>query len=120
MTYTPISRQAAFDQGLSHFYTGRPCKHGHDAQRIVASGACAQCVRGYSKAYARAKNGAFVTVTFTQLHPDDAAALRDTCAALQAARDATTSAKPFDAAAARAQIYGPNADASMPHRMTPK
>lgn len=38
-----ISRHEAHAKGLKHFYTGVPCKRGHDAERFVANGNCTRC-----------------------------------------------------------------------------
>lgn len=97
-----IKRRAAHEQGLKYFFTGNACKYGHTCERIVASGACLECQRGYSRKYARTLNGARISVTFEQVHPEDAAVLRDTYAALQAARDAATPAPNIPAARATA------------------
>ena len=41
-----ISREAALAAGLKRYFTGRPCKRGHVAERYVMSGgACCECVR---------------------------------------------------------------------------
>jgi hypothetical protein len=37
-----ISRAEAKAQGLTHYFTGKPCKNGHVAKRLVA-GACVEC-----------------------------------------------------------------------------
>lgn len=38
-------RAAAKDRGLKRYFTGKPCKHGHVAERIVTTGQCVECVR---------------------------------------------------------------------------
>lgn len=38
-----ISRRDAIQQGLTKYYTGKPCRRGHIAERYTA-GACVQCV----------------------------------------------------------------------------
>ena len=38
-----ISRTDARAQGLSRYFTGKPCKRGHIAERILASGTCIEC-----------------------------------------------------------------------------
>lgn len=38
-----ICRKDAAAQGLTRFFTGRPCKYGHLTERIVSSGACYAC-----------------------------------------------------------------------------
>jgi len=42
----PISRRRdAKRAGLIYYFTGKPCKHGHIAQRQAVNGACAECSR---------------------------------------------------------------------------
>jgi hypothetical protein len=38
-----ITRKQAFARGLVRFYTGRPCKNGHDAERYTSVGNCVKC-----------------------------------------------------------------------------
>jgi hypothetical protein len=40
-----ISRADAKSKGLSRYFTGRPCKHGHVALRKTVNGVCAECSR---------------------------------------------------------------------------
>ncbi len=40
-----ISRQEAKKQGLTRYYTGKPCKHRHVAIRWTANGICDDCLR---------------------------------------------------------------------------
>lgn len=40
-----ISAREAFDRGLTRYFTGVACKHGHVAERMVANGVCAECLR---------------------------------------------------------------------------
>lgn len=40
-----ISRKAAKVQGLAHYFTGKPCRHGHVAERLTSSKNCLVCVR---------------------------------------------------------------------------
>jgi len=40
-----IDKKTARSEGLKHYYTGKPCKQGHDSERYVNDGKCAQCVR---------------------------------------------------------------------------
>lgn len=49
-TQVVISRKEAIARGLSHYYTGVPCKHGHIALRTVA-GACIVCSVANATAY---------------------------------------------------------------------
>lgn len=39
-----IGRHDAHARGLRLFYTGKPCKHGHLAQRYVVNGSCTACL----------------------------------------------------------------------------
>ena len=39
-----ISRDDAHAKGLMHFYTGQPCKRGHDSPRYVSTGGCIMCL----------------------------------------------------------------------------
>lgn len=38
-----ITRQDAVKQKLRRFFTGRPCRHGHLAERYTTNGACVVC-----------------------------------------------------------------------------
>lgn len=40
-----ITRKYAKAAGLSKYFTGQPCLHGHTAYRYVKSGACSACVK---------------------------------------------------------------------------
>ncbi len=45
-----IPREEAKAAGLKQFYTGVPCKHGHDCSRYTSTGACFQCSKAsYTK-----------------------------------------------------------------------
>ncbi len=44
-----ITREDAIAQGLSRYFTGLPCKHGHIAERRVANHCCAVCANEQSK-----------------------------------------------------------------------
>jgi len=43
--FQPKERAAAKAAGKTMYFTGRPCKHGHVAQRQTASGACLECCK---------------------------------------------------------------------------
>ena len=55
MTYTIISREEAFAKDLTHFYTGRPCKYGHDSPKFVSTNGCVQCGLLRSRKFSAAK-----------------------------------------------------------------
>lgn len=38
-----IKQREALELGLTRFYTGKKCIHGHDSQRYTISGECVQC-----------------------------------------------------------------------------
>lgn len=40
-----ISRQDALRRDLSHYFTGKPCKHGHVANRTTTTRKCVECSR---------------------------------------------------------------------------
>ena len=42
---TPISRKEAREQGLKHYFTGKPCKRGHVCQRVTKTKLCILCNR---------------------------------------------------------------------------
>lgn len=93
MAFSIMKRRAAHDAGLTKFYTGRPCIHGHDAQRWVVTGACVACARNAQREYAATMRGnrasALVKV---RVHPEDAEAIRHTATMLNALRDVKAAA----------------------------
>lgn len=38
-------RQKAMEKGLRHYFTGKPCKHGHVCARLVSTSVCLECAR---------------------------------------------------------------------------
>lgn len=50
----PKSKDEARSLGIKYYSTGKPCKHGHLAERLVSTGACAECNRASSRDHARA------------------------------------------------------------------
>jgi hypothetical protein len=38
-----LTRQEALAIGYVHYYTGKPCKHGHDSERYTNSRTCIEC-----------------------------------------------------------------------------
>ena len=40
----PKTHQEARRQGVTYYFTGKPCKHGHVCERFASSKACKQCV----------------------------------------------------------------------------
>jgi hypothetical protein len=39
-----ITRQDAREQGLTRYFTGKPCKRGHLSERMTSNGSCWECV----------------------------------------------------------------------------
>jgi hypothetical protein len=46
-----ISRKDALAQGLKHYFTGKPCKHGHTAPRFVSTRNCSACQLMHERTY---------------------------------------------------------------------
>ena len=44
MTKPIVARAAALAAGVARYYTGKPCKNGHTAERNTLAGSCVQCV----------------------------------------------------------------------------
>lgn len=40
-----LSRKSAFDKGVSRYFTGKPCVHGHVSERSTVNGRCVECHR---------------------------------------------------------------------------
>lgn len=49
MTIEIISRAEAKARGLVRYFTGKPCKHNHITERIVANGCCVECRKNIDK-----------------------------------------------------------------------
>ena len=45
VTVSLISREAAIAKGLTRYYTGQKCAHGHLCERIVSTRTCVECHR---------------------------------------------------------------------------
>ena len=45
-----ISRKDAKALGLTRYFTGKPCKHGHIAERDTGAGRCVECNRAWARA----------------------------------------------------------------------
>lgn len=73
------TRREAAEAGLKRFYTGKPCKFGHDAERFTTTGGCVKCNAERSKLFAtntaKAVNARAQGLFTYPCHPDDAAAL---------------------------------------------
>jgi hypothetical protein len=88
MRYDIITRGESLALGRKRYYTGQPCKHGHDAQRFVSTGACVACNVVRSRLFANSKNSTAGRFVYS-LHPDDHAAALAYCQALDLARGRT-------------------------------
>lgn len=40
-----ISRKEALERGLKRYFTGKPCRQGHLAEKATVNGACCKCAR---------------------------------------------------------------------------
>ena len=49
-----ITRQEAKERGLIRYFTGKPCKHGHVAERFVANKGCMECMSAGLKEWRKA------------------------------------------------------------------
>ncbi len=45
VTPEPVSRETAANRGSVRYYTGRPCRRGHLAERLVSTRSCVECRR---------------------------------------------------------------------------
>jgi hypothetical protein len=50
-----VTRDDARREGWRYYCTGQPCRHGHMAERYVASGRCVPCGLADTAARARSK-----------------------------------------------------------------
>jgi len=53
-----ISRAEAKAKGLKRYFTGKPCKHGHVAERVVVNATCVECERASVRKYRLKKSAA--------------------------------------------------------------
>lgn len=83
MKHEIITRGDALAQGRKHFYSGKPCKYGHDSARFTSTGACMACNAARSKLFAQ---GVAERNFVYSLHPDDYAAALAYCQALDLQR----------------------------------
>lgn len=55
-----VTRDDAHLRGLKRYYTGKPCKRGHQCERFVSNGCCIDCIHkktsGPNQRYDYAKN----------------------------------------------------------------
>jgi len=52
LSYGPvISRKQAKEQGLKHYFTGKPCKFGHVSTRFTVSRSCVECGVAHGRRY---------------------------------------------------------------------
>ena len=48
-----IARKDALAQGLTHYFTGKPCKRGHIAFRYASDKSCSQCKKIHKKIFSK-------------------------------------------------------------------
>lgn len=88
-----ISRHEAAAQGRKRFYTGKPCKYGHDAQRFVSTGGCVACNAVRSQSFCRLSEANGEAFAY-KIHPDDYATLLACAQALDLQRGRTPQTPP--------------------------
>lgn len=44
-----VTRMEAAKSGLNRFFTGKPCRNGHIAERYVINGTCVECANNSAK-----------------------------------------------------------------------
>lgn len=88
MKFEIISRADAHAQGRKRFYTGKPCKYGHDSQRFVTTGGCVACNAARARAFTDKGAGRSGMFSYP-LHPEDFAAAHAYCQALDMQRGKT-------------------------------
>lgn len=112
-----ISREEAHAKGLKHFYTGKPCKYGHDSPRFVTTSGCVKCGVLRSRKFAadeKLKSGKFI---YPLKNPADFEKAWAYCQALDIASGCVPTVKPespiiqtttgqIDLAAERQRIFG--------------
>jgi hypothetical protein len=64
-----ITRDAALALGRKHFYTGKPCVHGHLLPRYVVSGSCTKCSSPTWRNIYRQTGGGMLRI-FVPIPPD--------------------------------------------------
>ena len=52
-----LTKKDALSLGIQHYYTGKPCKHGHDSERYTATGICIECTQVRTAKRAKRKHG---------------------------------------------------------------
>jgi hypothetical protein len=45
-----VTRKEAKERGLARYFTGKPCPHGHVAERWASTSRCVECDRKYREA----------------------------------------------------------------------
>ena len=52
-----VTRKDAKAQGLTRYFTGKPCPHGHISERMTSSGGCVACLKEKQSAYYKTEKG---------------------------------------------------------------
>lgn len=95
---TILTRAEAAALHATTYYTGRPCRRGHDDKRYVSTGCCVVCSKMHSTNYQAVMRGRIkqhrcdeLTV---QCHPDDHAAIYTLADYLNAQRGLSPTTRP--------------------------
>ena len=63
-----ISRQDAKAKGLIRYFTGKPCKHGHVAERFVCDRGCARCKEVSGLRYMQTERGQTIRKSYNDAY----------------------------------------------------
>lgn len=87
MTHELIDRQKAHSFGRKRYFTGKPCKYGHVAQRFVTTGGCTECNINRSRIFKfKGEQPETASFSYPLKDPADYAAAWAYCQALDMAR----------------------------------
>lgn len=62
-----VTRQEAFRLGITRYFTGKPCKNGHLAERDTLRGDCLQCRNAYMREYQAKRKAEFLATREARL-----------------------------------------------------
>lgn len=46
-----VTRKEAREKGLKRYFTGKPCRHGHIAERRTDTAQCCECLKIYQRGW---------------------------------------------------------------------
>ena len=96
--HTIKTRRQANEAGENKYWTGTPCKRGHNSLRYTVSGICCACIaesrRSYNTKFTKKRIEKALGYFSYPIHPDDCAAALAYCQALDMARGRTPHVPP--------------------------